>query len=101
MNKSACGPFERRFEKDFHAGLQNTFPSFGMLGYDLGRFFLLGLSDYGSGFNSKISSLKTAPLQNDFHFQRTSNWSGFINKKTELIHYTPQKKIDVIEFTKQ
>lgn len=101
MNKTACGPFETRFEKDFHAGLQNTYPSFGMLGYDLGRFFLKGLANYGSGFNDKIGSLKTAPLQNDFYFRRASNWSGFINHKVELIHYTPQKKIDVIEFTRK
>lgn len=101
MNKSACGPFVSRFNKDFHTSLQNTYPSFGMLGYDLGRFFLKGLAGYGSGFNDKISTLRTIPLQNDFYFKRASNWSGFINKKVELIHYTPQKKIDVIEFTKQ
>lgn len=101
MNKSACGPFETRFNRDFHASLQNTYPSFGMLGYDLGRFFLKGMASYGSGFNDRISTLKTAPLQSDFYFKRASNWSGFINQKVELIHYTPQKKIDVIEFTKQ
>lgn len=101
MNKSACGPFETRFTKDFNTSLQNTYPSFGMMGYDLGRFFLKGLAGYGSGFNDKISTLRTAPLQSDFYFKRASNWSGFINKKVELIHYTPQKKIDVIEFTKQ
>lgn len=101
MNKAACGPFENRFEKSFNSTLQNTYPSFGMLGYDLGRFFLLGLSANGIQFNNRISSLKTAPLQHDFHFKRASNWSGFINNKVELIHYTPQKAIDVIEFTKK
>lgn len=101
MNKVACGPFENRFEKDFHTELQNTFPSFGMLGYDLGRFFLMGLANKGNDFDSNISTWRTDPLQNDFYFKRASNWSGFINNKAELIHYTPQKKIDVIEFTKK
>lgn len=101
MNKAACGPFEARFKKDFRTDLQNTYPSFGMLGYDLGRFFLMGLAGNGSQFNSRISSLRTNPLQNDFYFKRASNWSGFINNKAELIHYTPQQKIDVIEFTKK
>lgn len=101
MNKAACGPFENRFKKSFKSTLQNTFPSFGMLGYDLGRFFLLGLSGNGIQFNNRISTLKTAPLQHDFYFKRASNWSGFINNKVELIHYTPQKTIDVIEFTKK
>lgn len=101
MNQALCAPFENRFKQDFHTGLQNTYPSFGMLGYDLGRFFLKGMAEHGSAFNDKISTLKTTPLQNDFYFKRASNWSGFINNKAELIHYTPQKKIDVIEFTRK
>lgn len=100
MNQPACIALENRFKKEFHSNMQNTYPSFGLLGYDLGRFFLNGMATQGSNFNDKIGGLKTTPLQNDFHFKRASNWSGFINNKAELIHYTPQKKIDVIEFTR-
>lgn len=100
MNKRACGPFEERFRKAFGTPLQNTYPGFGLLGYDLTRFFLLGMSSQGSRFNDRIESLSTGPLQHDFQFRRTTSRSGFINRKAELIHYTPDKKIDVIEFTR-
>lgn len=92
--------FEKEFAQWFKKPLINSFPRFGMMGYDLGYFFLKGLSQYGVSFDDKISQVQTTPLQHDFTFTRCSNWGGFINKKIELIHYTPNKTIEIIEFTK-
>lgn len=90
--------FEKEFAQWFKKPLINSFPRFGMMGYDLGYFFLKGLSQYGFSFDQKINKVKTIPLQHDFTFTRCSNWGGFINNKIELIHYTPNKNIEIIEF---
>lgn len=97
---SKTNAFEKEFAEWFKKPLINSFPRFGMMGYDLGYFFLKGLSQYGASFNSKIDKIRTTPLQHDFTFTRCSNWGGFINNKIELIHYTPGKTIEVIEFSK-
>lgn len=97
---SKTNTFEKEFAQWFKKPLINSFPRFGMMGFDLGYFFLKGLSQYGASFDDKIDQIRTTPLQHDFTFTRCSNWGGFINKKIELIHYTPNKTIEIIEFTK-
>ena len=71
-----------------------------MLGFDTAYFFLKGLSTYGDALEQHLAEVKTTPYQHQFNFQRTSNWSGFINKDTEFIHYTPAHSIELIRLKK-
>lgn len=86
-------PEPRKFTKDYlitygHA-MHNTYPKYGMLGFDTGYYFLKGLSMYHDQFEQKIGQLKVTEIQTGFNFQRVSNWGGLINKRIFFVHYTP------------
>lgn len=67
-----------------------------MLGFDIGFYFLKGISLYGKAFDSNVSKLTTTHYQHRFSFERISNWSGFINKEIHFIHYDPSHSIELI-----
>jgi hypothetical protein len=68
-----------------------------MLGYDTGYFFLLATSIYGENLFEKINELKYTPIQTGFLFERLKN-GAMINKKINFIHYTPDYRIEKIDF---
>ena len=71
-----------------------------MLGYDTAYFFLKGLSTYGDALELHLGEVATTPYQHRFKFQRVSNWSGFINREVEFIHYSPAHSIEIINLKK-
>lgn len=86
-------PEPRKFSKDFlltygHP-MHDTYPKYGMLGFDTGYYFLKGLSMYRNQFEQKIDQLKVTEIQTGFDFQRVTNWGGLINKRIFFVHYTP------------
>ncbi len=85
-------------DTDFHTQqLRNNFkrwygeeliyaaPQFGMLGYDTGYFFLKAYIDDNESF--RIPSF--SGVQTDFSLERTSNWSGMVNKAVYIVHLAP------------
>ncbi len=85
----------------FKKPMISSYPRFGLLGFDTGYFFLKGLADYGKeAFDTYVGRMKSPDYQQSFHFDRVSNWGGFVNKKVKLIHYMPQQTIDLIELKK-
>ena len=92
--------FDTNYQKAFHETTIASWPCFGMLGFDTAYFFLKGLSTYGDALEQHLAEVKTTPYQHQFNFQRTSNWSGFINKDTEFIHYTTAHSIELIRLKK-
>lgn len=68
-----------------------------MLGYDTGYFFLLATSIYGTELAEKINELGYTPIQTGFMFERHKN-GAMINKKVNFIHYTPEYRIEKIDF---
>jgi LysM repeat protein len=79
--------FNSTFYKWYTRILENTFPKYGMLGYDTGMYFIRLIHNYGSAFDLHINELKYNGVQTDFHFERLNNWSGFINTNMYLINY--------------
>ncbi len=75
------------FNKWYNRDLINTYPKYGMLGYDTGLYFLTALHRYGVNFEQNIKNLKVNTIQFAFHFERVNNWGGFINTGLYLIHY--------------
>ena len=57
-------------------------PQFGMLGYDTGYFFLKAYIDE----NPTFSMPSFTGVQTDFRLERTSNWSGMVNKAVYFVH---------------
>ena len=85
--------FNSTFYKWYSRVVDNTFPKYGMLGYDTGMYFTRLIHQYGSHFNANINSLKYTGIQTDFYFERVNNWGGFINTNMYLINYNPNHTI--------
>lgn len=89
--------FQEEYIKRYNCSIQNIYPRYGMLGYDTGYFFLLATSIYGELLPEKINELEYTPIQTGFHFERLKN-GAMINKKINFIHYTPDYRIEKIDF---
>lgn len=89
--------FQEKYIKRYNCSIQNIYPRYGMLGYDTGYFFLLATSIYGEQLPEKINELEYTPIQTGFHFERLKN-GAMINKKINFIHYTPDYRIEKIDF---
>ncbi|NLX65960.1 MAG: LysM peptidoglycan-binding domain-containing protein [Bacteroidales bacterium] len=85
--------FKNNFRKWYERDLLETFPSYGMWGYDTGLFFLTALHKYGNNFGQNIERINVPSLQFPFHFVRPNNWGGFINSGLYLIHYGADGRI--------
>jgi LysM repeat protein len=71
----------------------NTFPKYGILGYDTGMFFIQLLDKYGTSYNVNVNNLNYSNVQTDFYFERINNWGGFINTNIYLIEFNPDLTI--------
>ena len=89
--------FQEEYIKRYNCSIQNIYPRYGMLGYDTGYFFLLATSIYGEMLPEKINELEYAPIQTGFFFERAKN-GAMINKNINFIHYTPEYRIEKIDF---
>lgn len=95
-------PGPRNFQKNFvtvygHA-LAQTYPKFGMLGFDTGYFFMKGKSMYRGDFQTKCNETPFHEIQTGFKFQRVTNWGGMINKRIFFIHCTPKFEVLKMDF---
>lgn len=93
---SATARFEKKYQQTFHAQPLSSCPRFGMLGFDIGYYFLKGLSKYGDALEEHTDYAGLSPYQHRLTFRRVSNWSGFINREIQFIHYSPSRQIELI-----
>lgn len=95
---SRTSQFERKFKKWFNRNQYNSYPKYGMLGYDVAAFFIKGMNDYGTSFPSNNKNIKYKSLQNPFDFERKNNWSGFVNNSVMFINYSSNGSVDILSF---
>ena len=67
--------------------LINTFPKYGILGFDTGMYSLGAIHKYGINFEKNIDKISYPSLQTGFDFHRVNNWGGFINTNVFVVHY--------------
>ena len=67
--------------------LINTFPKYGILGFDTGMFFFSAIQKYGTNFEKSLDKINYESLQTGFDFHRVNNWGGFINTNIFIVHY--------------
>ncbi len=90
--------FTNSYHKWYSKDMDNSFPKYGMLGFDTGYFFLKGLAQYGSTFENNLDKMNIRPIQTGFNFQRVNNWGGFINKKAFFVHFTKNFELVKLDF---
>jgi LysM repeat protein len=81
--------FQNNYHRWYSKEMINTFPKFGMLGYDTGTFFVQLLNKYGTSYDVNINKLNVTSVQTDFYFERVNNWGGFINTNIYMVEYNP------------
>lgn len=89
--------FETKFRQNYKCDMIRTFPRYALMGFDLGYYFIRGLSQLGAQFDEKQGSLSYAPLQNPFQFEQNNPNTAHFNRNIELIHYTPAQYVEVIK----
>lgn len=79
--------FYTKYKNWYSKTLINSFPKYGILGFDTGMYFFSALHKYGTNFEDHLAKIKYRSLQTNFNFQRANNWGGFINTHLFLVHY--------------
>lgn len=93
-------PFVKRFYDNFRSwynkDLMALMPKYGILGYDITRFFLRSLSRHGQHIEERLVGQEEECLQNVFCFERGEGGKGFYNHGLYLVHFTPESTIEKI-----
>ncbi len=79
--------FYTKYKTWYSKNLINTFPKYGMLGFDTGMFFIGALHKYGIHFENHLDKIHYNSLQTNFDFERVNNWGGFINTNIFIVHF--------------
>ncbi|WP_300727184.1 LysM peptidoglycan-binding domain-containing protein [uncultured Bacteroides sp.] len=90
--------FSKSFRRWYSKDMANTYPKYGMLGFDIGYFFLKGLSTQGNKLEDRLDKVKVTPIQTGFKFERVNNWGGFINRKVFFVHFTRDFELIKLDF---
>ena len=91
---------QTRYAEWYNRSMQNRYPRYGMLGYDIGSYFLKAASIYGNNMADGINSIKFTPTQSGFNFIRNNGRGSYINNKVYFIRYSPEYKIIKIDLDK-
>lgn len=86
------------YRKWYGKELANTYPKYGMLGFDTGYFLLKGLSQYGTELENNLAQMNITPIQTGFKFRRVNNWGGFVNKNVFFVHFTKDFELVKLDF---
>ncbi len=99
-NNLLPGPrdFQKKFVTVYGHALAQTYPKFGMLGFDTGYFFLKGKSMFGKEFQDRCNDTPFREIQTGFKFERVTNWGGLVNKRIFFIHCTPDYEVLKMDF---
>lgn len=91
--------FIKSYQKWYSKSMIDTYPKYGMLGFDISFFFLKGLSEYGNNLESHIKQVGvTSSIQTGFNFERVNTWGGFVNKKVFFVHFGRNYELSKIDF---
>ena len=90
--------FTSDYRQLYSKDMANTFPRYGMLGFDTGYFFLNGLARYGNSLEENMNEMPVSPIQTGFKFERVNNWGGFINRKVFFVRFTKNFELIKMDF---
>lgn len=94
----AAVQFSKDYRQWYSKDMLNSFPKYGMLGFDTAYFFLKGLSQFGNRLEENVTKVDVTPIQTGFKFERVNNWGGFINRKVFFVHFTKNYELIKLDF---
>lgn len=85
-NPTEIVEFNNLYEQLFNKEVSSESPRYDLLGYDLSNYFISILQKNGNKLINKISSTNISNgIQSQLLFERTSDISGFVNKRLYLV----------------
>ena len=90
--------FTRDYRRWYSKDMANSYPKYGMLGFDIGYFFLRGLSKWGNKLEDNLNKGGVTAIQTGFKFERVNNWGGFINRKVFFVHFSKNYELIKLDF---
>lgn len=90
--------FTSAYRQWYSKDMANTYPKYGMLGFDTAYFFLKALSRYGNDMEENMNNIMIKPIQTGFKFERVNNWGGFINRKVFFVRFTKNFELIKLDF---
>ncbi len=94
----AAKNFTKSYRRWYGKDMANIYPKYGMLGYDIGYYFLNALSLWGDKMEQYLNRTHTTPIQTGFKFERVNNWGGFINRKVFFVHFSKDYELIKLDF---
>ena len=85
--------FQIRFAETFGNGMLNSYPKFGMMGYDIAAYFIPRMVFEKSDNMNHIPVI--SPLQNEFKFNSKNAVGGSFNQVFYIIHYTRENSVEI------
>ena len=85
--------FQIDFNRIFGKDLLNTYPKYGMMGYDIATYFVPRMVLEKSELQESIPTID--PLQNKFKFSTKNPDHGSYNQLFYVIHYKPDNTVEV------
>lgn len=92
--------FTEKFKNWYGKSLMNTFPKYGLLGYDTGIYFMSALGTYGKSFENNLSQIYMPGIQSAFNFEKVAGKNGYTNNGLYFVHYKPDMTIEKIDYSK-
>ena len=89
--------FNNKFQYWYGKEMMYLYPRYGMVGFDIGMYFLKALNRFGKNFENHIDMLPSGSIQTAICFKRAKNWSGFVNRCIYFVNFRPNGTIEKIE----
>ena len=75
--------FKRRFGRDQYL----SYPMYGVMGYDLGMYFLNAYNQFGENYADYLSEFESGFLQTPLYFERKNKDGGFCNNRVMFVKF--------------
>ena len=87
MSSLETSKLRNDYMKAYTKDIIPTFPKFALLGYDTGKYFMTAIQKFGYKFHENLPNYIYTGVQMNFNFERTSYWSGFLNRNIFFVHF--------------
>ena len=99
-NNSKTQQFYDRYRKWYGKTLISTFPKYGLLGYDMGLYFMTATAQNLGSLEKNTSLINIPTLQSTFYFDKADNQRGYINTGVYFVNYKPDMTVEKIDYSR-
>lgn len=87
-----------QYRKWYNKPIAWSFPRYAFLGYDTGLFFIKGVNQKKSNFDSEVSLLRIPTLQSAMHYTVREDGSGFVNTGYYFVRFKKDSSVEKTEY---